>query len=228
MKTGCMSNIYNKNGMLLSRFWGLTTNNIMGGGKIDDNYQGNLGAPSNDMPVVFGELEEQLPPGWNPYHVQKGFNARDSTVSTCNMRELSCGMTLNEDWEWFIQHVLRLDGVGLNKSSLTIFMDPNPLRGFLREGFDTKEKLSEWVLNHVGVTKYHYFQSQGTINYVIQSAIDRTDDRYAHWYYDLDDDDMIYPLTNCTIVLAGGAKNIRWHATTAGGFGTPTLISDWE
>jgi hypothetical protein len=228
MKTGCMSNIYNKNGMLLSRAWGLTTNNIMGGGKPDDNYQGNLGNPANDMPVVFGELEEQLPPGWNPYHVQKGFNASDSTVATCSLRDVVCGMTLNEDWEWFVPYVLRPCGSGLNKSSMTIFMDPNPLRGFLREGFDTKEKLSEWIMNHVGVTKYHYFQSQGTINYVIQSAIDRTDDTYAHWYYDLADDDMIYMYRNVTIVLAGGAKNIRWHATTGGGLNTPTLISDWE
>ena len=226
METGCMSYLYNRFGSLMGRAWGMATCNIMGGAKQDDNYQGNLGSPSNDLPVVFAEREEALPSGWNPHHVQRGFNLSDSTVSTVSTREIGCAMTLRDDWEWMLKHTLRISAVGFNKSSATIFMNPNPVQGFLREGFDTKEKLSEWVMNNVGIPKYHYFEHQGVINYQIQSAIDRTDDKLAHWYYDLADDDMVYPYTRIDIVMAGGSKNIRWHHTD-GGAGSPGLVSDW-
>jgi hypothetical protein len=110
---------------------------------------------------------------------------------------------------------------------MTLFIDPNPLAGFLRVGFDTKEKLSKWVMDNVGVPKARYFMDQGVTNYQLQTAIAKRDDKLANWYYNFKDEDIVKPLTSCGVIVCGGATNIRWHFIRDGSPGTPELISNW-
>jgi hypothetical protein len=236
-----MSYLYNKFGSRMGRAWGMAIYNLIGGCKPNDNYQGNIGNPANDLPVVFGELEEWLPTGWNPLHVQKGFNLGDSTVTCMSIRHYSCGMTLRGEnsapgvrdgtWDWQVKETVGWPCSSVRTGSRTLFIDPHPVKGFINPmlgDFQTKEELSQWVMDNMGITKYNFFDHQGVINYALQQAIHRRDDTLAHWYYDLDDDDLLYPVTNVGVVVIGGSKNIRWHCVSDGAPSTPGLISDWE
>jgi len=52
-----------------------------GGGKPGNTYWGYQGNPLDYNHATFAENEEMLPPGWKPFHVQKGFKAEESVIS---------------------------------------------------------------------------------------------------------------------------------------------------
>jgi hypothetical protein len=53
----------------------------VGGSKPPSPDKGTLAAPSDFTGWIFGENEDALPQGWNPYHVQRGFHKSDSVVT---------------------------------------------------------------------------------------------------------------------------------------------------
>jgi len=53
----------------------------VGGSKPPSPDKGTLAAPSDFTGWVFGENEDALPKGWNPYHVDRGFKREDSVVT---------------------------------------------------------------------------------------------------------------------------------------------------
>jgi hypothetical protein len=112
------------------------------------------------------------------------------------------------------------------QTSRGLFIDPNPLAGFARE-FDSKEALAQWCMDNYTIPQKQFFGAQDTINYVNQSAIDRTHDLYAHWYYDLGPDDPIPAIRRIDVVVVGGATNIRWHITNCSP-GTTVKVDDWK
>ncbi len=61
----------------LGRAFGLIIKNIAGY-KFGRNYMGTFGYPMN---FVLAENEEDCP--WQPYHVERGFDKQDSTVTAC-------------------------------------------------------------------------------------------------------------------------------------------------
>jgi len=53
----------------------------VGGSKPPAIDKGTLSAPSDFTGWIFGENEKALPDGWNPYHVDRGFQKSDSVVT---------------------------------------------------------------------------------------------------------------------------------------------------
>ena len=54
---------------------------IVGGSKPPSPDKSTLGAPSDFVPWIFGENEDRLPQGWEPFHVKRGFKKTDSVVT---------------------------------------------------------------------------------------------------------------------------------------------------
>jgi len=54
---------------------------IVGGSKAPSPDKSLLGGPGDFVCWVFGENQLALPQGWDPYHVDRGFNKTDSTVT---------------------------------------------------------------------------------------------------------------------------------------------------
>ena len=54
---------------------------IVGGSKPPSPDKSTLGAPSDFVPWIFGENEDRLPEGWEPFHVKRGFKKTDSVVT---------------------------------------------------------------------------------------------------------------------------------------------------
>jgi hypothetical protein len=89
----------------------------LGGSKPPSPDKGTLSAPSDFTGWIFGENEDALPKGWNPYHVDRGFKKEDSVVTVMgtyppveNIDHWS--VTPEEHVNWWSGIVSGLTGVG--------------------------------------------------------------------------------------------------------------------
>lgn len=126
--------------------WTLISKNLGNGGRPGVNYMGSQGEASGFTNIVVAEKEERLPPGWNPFHVQKGFKPEESAVSVFN------------GWSWS-----NIGGFETNKSNTikrfftyqtqccgqTVVLDPLVADLLYREGFQSKEQLNQWLKENV-------------------------------------------------------------------------------
>jgi hypothetical protein len=223
--TGALG-LYNNAGALIGRAWGLLSSNAVGGSVPGHTYMGVQGNPMGNVPPVFAENVAGLPPGWNPLHVQKGFKAGQSVVSTFGgCQGMNSMMVLrDEDWQWALQRFL--GGMGSpERESKTLLIDPAVTPPLLRFGFDTKEKLSEWVEKNVTTPKVHYWLDQEVINYKLGPARAGREP-YATWLK-LPDDAPIPYLREIDVIVVGGSGNLRWSANECG-YSKSVAVDDWR
>src|SRR5207248_5005559 len=76
--TGAMGP-YNHANATIGRAYGLLSQNLQGGSVPGLTYMGSQGNGYAYSSVTFAENQERSP--WEPFHVQHGFKATDSTVS---------------------------------------------------------------------------------------------------------------------------------------------------
>ena len=217
---------YNNAGALIGRAWGLLSSNAVGGSVPGHTYMGVQGNPMGSVPPVFAENVAGLPPGWKPLHVQKGFKPEQSVVSTFGgCQGMNSMMVLrDEDWQWALQRFL--GGMGSpERESKTLLIDPAVTPPLLRFGFDTKEKLSEWVEKNVTTPKVHYWLDQEVINYKLGPARAGREP-YATWLK-LPDDAPIPYLREVEVVVVGGSGNLRWSANECG-YSKSVAVDAWR
>jgi len=223
--TGALG-LYNNAGALIGRSWGLLSSNVTGGSVPGHTYMGVQGNPMSSVPAVFAENVAGLPKGWNPIHVQKGFAATDSVVSTFSGCQSQNTMMVlrDEDWQWVLQRFI--GGLGPpNRGSKLLLVDPAVTPPMLRFGFDTKEKLIAWVKANVTTPRFHYWLDQEVINYKLGPARAGREP-YATWLK-LPDDAPIPYLEDVNVVVVGGSGNIRWSVNECG-YSRSVKVDDWR
>jgi hypothetical protein len=222
--TGALS-LYNNAGALIGRAWGLLSSNATGGSVPGHTYMGVQGNPMGNVPAVFAENVAGLPQGWQPLHVQKGFAANDGVVSAFGGCQSQVTMMVlnDENWEWAMNNALA-SGTP-NRTSRLLLIDPAVTPPFLRFGFDTKEKLIDWVKRNVTVPKRHYWLDQEVINYKLGPARAGREP-YATWL-GLPDEAPIPFLENVEVVVVGGSGNLRWSANECG-YSRSVKVDDWR
>jgi hypothetical protein len=223
--TGALG-LYDNASALIGRAWGLLSGNVPGGSVPGHTYMGVQGNPMSSVPFVFAENEDGLPEGWDPLHVQKGFDIGQSVVSTFSGCQSQNTMMVlrDEDWEWVLKRFI--GGIGSpQREAKTLLIDPAVTAPLLRFGFDTKEKLIEWIEANVTTPKAHYWLDQEVINYKLGPARSGQEP-YATWL-DLPDDAPIPYLRRVEVVVVGGSGNIRWSANECG-YSRSATIDDWR
>jgi hypothetical protein len=223
--TGALG-LYNNAGALIGRAWSLLSANAPGGSVPGHNYLGVLGNPIANVPAVFAENVAGLPPGWKPLHVQKGFQMNDSVVSTFSgCRDQNTMMVLqDEDWDWVLKRFI--GGLGdPDRVGKLLLIDPSVTPSFLRFGFDTKEKLIQWVKANVTTPRFHYWLDQEVTNYKLGPAR-AGQEPYATWLK-LPPDAPIPYLENVEVVVVGGSGNVRW-AVNECGYQRSVKVDDWR
>jgi hypothetical protein len=151
---------FNEANAVIGRSWTFISKNLGGiGGVPGVNYLGAFGNSSNYNNLCFAENEEGLPPGWEPLHVQKGYKAKESTVSLfAGMVMLGSGSTTIEGAKMHerIKNQLAQNfrpinvfyrGVSFGMRA-TILVTPQAASGLENEGFNSKEELSQWLLEN--------------------------------------------------------------------------------
>jgi len=126
---------FNYANAVLGRAWTLLSINL-GGAKIAENFTATTGNNVNYNNMCCGENEELSI--WEPYHVQRGFKASESTVS------LFRGWTVvgfGDGHAKRMAEVIKSLGLG----GATFIVDPLAAKNLKNEGFDTKQKLAAYL-----------------------------------------------------------------------------------
>jgi hypothetical protein len=178
------------------------------------------------IPAVFAENEEGLPPGWKPLHVQNGFAADESVVSSFGgCQSMSMAQVFkDENWQFHLKRTV--GGLGSpNQSSKLLLIDPAVTHPLVRFGFDTKEKLIDWVKTNVTMSKFNYWLDQDVINHKKGIALSGREP-YASWLKLPDDAEIAY-LNDVNVVVVGGSANVRWSVNECG-YGRSVRVDDWR
>jgi len=142
---------FSQSNSVIGRAWTLMSINLDGGGKIGETYMGSQGNNFNYNNLCMAENEEALPPGWNPFHVQKGYRPQESTVSTFTgwgftHPDQSMGKAFAPQIPFWLKFVSPW-------SPVTLLLDPTIIKQLKNnEGFESKEKLIEWIYQNTSVT----------------------------------------------------------------------------
>ena len=132
----------------IGRAWSLLSINGGNSGKVGTTYMGTVGNPANLINVIIAENEECSP--WEPLSVRRGFKKDENIItlfsgwgilSARNWAITDWGSTPN--YSKNIQDIYRMQNPGLFGTFAVL---SPPIANFVRdEGFDTVEKLTEFV-----------------------------------------------------------------------------------
>ena len=141
----------------LGRCWTLISKNLGNSGNPGETYLGSLGNPINFNNLFMPENEEDLPPGWDPLHVQKGFRKSDSVVSFLNGWSYS-----NIAWYSPLpQHeVIRgwLENFfSFGTTQATLVLDPIVAADVAENGYKTKEAFARYLADNTGTPGWLYW-----------------------------------------------------------------------
>jgi hypothetical protein len=158
---------FNQANAVIGRAWTLISKNL-GGAKPRETYLGDIGNNYNYNNMCFAENEEVLPEGWNPFHVQRDFKAEESVVSL-----LSGWSLLNyaaykqhphhEIMKWQLTS-FETSGAGTHHTpginpgtQAALLLSPITANDLRNEGFESKEKLSQWLKKNTYMTLWDYW-----------------------------------------------------------------------
>ncbi len=197
--------------------WTLVSRNLGNGGAPGRKYMGSQGQGHAYTNLCFGEREERLPPGWSPFHVQKGFKPEESVVS------------LFHGWSWS-----NMGGFETKKSitikrfftyntqccGQTIVVDPLAADLLYREGFTSKEQLTRWLKDSVMHPQEEYWGEIFGVSPGHPKELEMAKagvEPYASWLKLPEGSTIPVPRdVDVNIMVAGGETNPYWQGGSLG------------
>jgi hypothetical protein len=200
---------YNHANATIGRAWGLLSQNCQGGSKPGSSYMGSQGNAYSYQSVTFPENEERSP--WEPFHVEHGFKASDSTVSMFSSlwsTQFTFGLP-EKHWRDHLRNMFR----GIDPSNRATFvLDPLTARQFIdRGGFDTKQKLRQWVYENALMPQSEFWDYQIVKNYVLPRATAGEEPMASKWRAAPDELVHIWEPDEIQFVVVGGETNGYWR-----------------
>jgi hypothetical protein len=216
---------YNHANATIGRAYGLLSQNLQGGSEPGLTYMGSQGNNYAYNCVTFAENEERSP--WEPFHVQHGFKPSDSTVSVfsgCRHTAFTLGLR-EAHWRAHVRNMLR----GMDpREHPTFVLDPIAARLFIeRGGFDTKDKLIEWVSHNACMPAGEYWDYQLVQNYIYPRAT-YGEEPYASMLR-VAPDEMVpmFKRDEIEVVVVGGETNGYWRIFGAA-YGKTVCVDEWR
>src|SRR5919205_2789883 len=222
--TGAMGP-YNHANATIGRAWGLLSTNLQGGSTPGLTYLGSQGNAYATTSITFAENEERSP--WNSFAVQHGFKPGDSTVSLfggCRATAFTLGLR-EHFWQQHCRNLLR----GLDPHNPPVFiLDPITAQQFVdRGGFDTKEKLIDWVYENATMPAGEYWDYQLIQNYVYPRAT-FGEEPYATRLKAREDELIpMFTREQIHVVVVGGETNGYWRIMGAS-YNKTASVDDWR
>jgi hypothetical protein len=219
---------FNHANSVIGRAWTLMSINLDGGAHPGQVYMGSQGNNLMYNNLCMPENEEELPEGWNPFHVQKGFKRQESVVSTfggwgITHPDQSFGKPFAEQIPFWLKFISPF-------SPATLFLDPTIIKQLKdREGFDSKEKLIDYIFKNTTVTVGEWLDNYYSVQNFILPTARQGVEPFASWMK-LPRDSRI-PLiarpSNIHILSVGGGTNLFWQA---GDFGyiSSASVDKWR
>ena len=216
---------YNYANSTVGRAYGLLSQNLQGGSVPGRTYMGSQGNNYMYNSITFAENEERSP--WVPFHVQHGFKPDDSVVSIFGgVRSTSYLLGLREKhWEDHVQYLLR----GMNPHlPPTLILDPITANQFVdRGGFDTKDKLIDWIYYHATMPAGLYWDYQLIENYVYPRALNGEEPWATNLKAKYDELIPMFRPQDIHVIVVGGETNGYWRIMGCV-YSKSVKIDDWR
>jgi hypothetical protein len=194
----------------IGRAFGLLSQNLQGGSVPGETYMGSQGNAFSYNNNTFAENEEASP--WEPHHVQQGFAPEESTVTVFSCWSKLWTEGLRGAWEDKLQAMLGgQDGF----LGTTLVFDPIVARELVSLGFDTKQKLCDWVQQNVRISARRDWSTYSAKTF-IREDVEAGVEPYAT-YAKADPDDLLplFQPHQVNVFVAGGSSNGQWSAYNA-------------
>jgi hypothetical protein len=192
---------YNFANSAIGRAFGLQSQNLQGGSVPGLTYNGSQGNNFSYNCVTFAENEEASP--WEPYHVQHGLEPGESAVTVFYVWGNVWSEHLREHWQEKLVAMM----AGLEPSmGCTFVLDPIVAREFVQKGFDTKEKLAEWVHENARIPAGRFWDH--IMLNMIREQVESGVEPFAT-YRKAPPDELIpiFETNRINVVVAGGQTN---------------------
>ena len=198
---------------VIGRAWTLMSINLSASGKAGETYRGSQGNNYNYNNLCFSENEEELPQGWKPFHVQKGFKPEESTVSIFlgwgfTHPDQSMEKAFHPQIPFWLKFVSPF-------SSTTLLLDPTIMHQMKdNEGIDSKEQLIEWIHKNTKVKVGDWLDDFYAVQNFVLPMGEMGQEPYASWMKlpkDADIPQFSSP-SRITIISLGGGTNFFWQA----------------
>ncbi|MEA2379473.1 MAG: hypothetical protein QOK00_2340 [Thermoleophilaceae bacterium] len=201
---------YNHANVTIGRAHGLLSQNLQGGSVPGETYMGSQGSPWT-FSAAYAENEEASP--WEPFHVQHGFQASDSTVSVFTGGWYNqWGTGIRDEWEEKFRASLRACEPWLGPM---LALDPLAARELVKRGFDTKAKLLDWLVDNARMTAREYWDNQWSQT-ALRPFAALGEEPYAS-ILKADPDELIkmYRPEDISVTVIGGETTPTWNMLCA-------------
>jgi len=219
---------FNHANSVIGRAWTLISKNL-GGSILGETYLGDLGNALNYNNVCFAENEEALPKGWRPLHVQKGYKAEESVVSIFSGWSLiNFGSFKPFPIHEVIKQLLRsFETSGPGSCRPTLLLSPVTADDLTNEGFDSKEKLSNWLKENTYMSLWNYWATRPDDLASAKAGVEPFASMLKQPQGADSPQKSMLPLTQVEILVVGGGTEVSWQA---GDFGymVSASVDEWR
>jgi hypothetical protein len=203
---------FNYANAVIGRAWTLMSINLANA-RLGETFLASQGNNLNYNNMCCAENEELSV--WEPFHVQKGFRAKESVVSLFRgwsvINSMGAANSIRPASE---ETAILLKAFPALRSAATLIMDPLVAKGLKQQGFDTKQDFSRWISEHVEIPAGQYWGAD--VIYAFMAPLARQGiEPYASWAK-LPRDALIRPFNDpnqINAVVVGGETNPLWQTT---------------
>jgi hypothetical protein len=193
----------------IGRCWTLMGKNLSNAGIPGDTYQGGQGNQVDYNNAVIAEDEKNSP--WPPLHVQFGFKPEENVVSIFGGPDIRQGhgaKGAGAEMAMFDQQISFMCQSMVGGSGALAILDPLVAKRLLDQGYDSKEKLSEWVFKNTVRTVKDFKESFLAYFHLYPLALEGREP-YATWYKLPDDATIPFFVSakQINFVVCGGQAN---------------------
>jgi hypothetical protein len=224
---------FNEANAVIGRAWTLMSKNLAGGGIPGVNYLGTMGNNYNYTNLCCAENEEALPSGWKPLHMQNGYKSEESTVRLFRGWTMSsfCAIKPGPNHEILRRQFTSFETSGTGAhffpgvkigGDATVLVSPIAAQEFVKEGFDTKEKLSKWLKDNTFMTMWNYWIARPDAQKKAKAGIEPFTSLLKLPLEAGSPEPLIKTETPVEIVVVGGETDQVWQA---GDFGFVAMAS---
>ena len=223
--------------------WGLTTTRTRRSAALTDCCRRtSRAAPSparrtwarratpTPTPQRIAENEEQSP--WEPFHVGHGFEADASTVSLFFGGWYTMfGNGPRDTWqEKFRRSLTAADPFSSPRSGVgpILVLDPLSARGFVERGYDTKQKLVDWLAENSLLPAREYWDNMWMQTIVRPLAVAGVEPYASKLQAGPDDLVQMWQPEDVSVVVIGGGTQPTWKMVGGSLRGNIVSVDDWR
>jgi hypothetical protein len=214
---------YTQANATIGRAYGLASQNLQGGSTPGETYMGSQGN-SYAYSAAFAENEERSP--WTPFHVQHGFDADTSTVSLFLGGWYTLFGTIRDDtWQERFRGALRACDPFIGP---LVALDPLAANKLVDYGFDTREKLVDWLAENSLLPAREYWDNQWMQTLVRPWAVLGQEPFASHLKAEPDEPVQMFRPQDISVAVVGGETGGTYKMLAGALRDSIVSIDDWR